>query len=392
MTNSENSLNSPSENVAVAAEYPESTGQFEISLVETGVTSGSIPITWCIDPNNLPKSSCNEDLNSLYVVFSCYPPTEDGAKAEWRGWAKLLDMVSYITAYRPGKNRIIARVVKHKLSVKEWMRRDDVNWNFNVVEFPDYWNEDSPYLYYLYRYFRHGCLWNYLDVDLPSECFAKKPSDLEDFWVNFFFRHKSVDQCEFRRRRMLAYTIQPIVIVVCLVLYCLVLLIAQLVLIMCGKWIVWESIFSPTSLGVKKTINFLDIQNQTATKLVPVKWIFRPVPIILLVMLGLYIKHINVLYIASILPVYLLVVYLVWGIGKGFGLLINWYVDCQFKHKKPKKPQKLQETTVPVILPKELLCSSDKRIIRIKDLPKGKKTIKLIFQGLKSSVCRPFAR
>jgi hypothetical protein len=45
----------------------------------------------------------------------------------------------------------------------------------------------------------------FVDVDIPKECFAREPSDLEKRWVNWLYMSKTVDQCEFRKRRLFAY-------------------------------------------------------------------------------------------------------------------------------------------------------------------------------------------
>jgi hypothetical protein len=47
----------------------------------------------------------------------------------------------------------------------------------------------------------------YMQVDVPAELFAKKPFDWD--WVNEFFESWPRDQCVFRKRRLFAYTVQP---------------------------------------------------------------------------------------------------------------------------------------------------------------------------------------
>ncbi len=49
-----------------------------------------------------------------------------------------------------------------------------------------------------------GCV----EVDVPEELFAKKPWDWE--WTNDYFDSLPSDQCAFRKRRLFAFTIQPI--------------------------------------------------------------------------------------------------------------------------------------------------------------------------------------
>jgi len=87
--------------------------KFELRLTEFKSDVGSIPITWCVDRDWLFKNSDSEQ----YVLLSVAPPEKGGDKAEWRGWAKLSDMMAYVTFYRPGKNRILARVTPTKKQI-----------------------------------------------------------------------------------------------------------------------------------------------------------------------------------------------------------------------------------------------------------------------------------
>ena len=53
----------------------------------------------------------------------------------------------------------------------------------------------------------------YADITVPEGYFAKEPSELEKWWVSFWYESKPKNQCQFRKRRMLAYTVQPFVVI-----------------------------------------------------------------------------------------------------------------------------------------------------------------------------------
>ncbi len=53
------------------------------------------------------------------------------------------------------------------------------------------------------------CVKASLDVHVPAGCFAKPAPRWEQAWVNHWFRHAPLDECEYRKRRLWAYSIQP---------------------------------------------------------------------------------------------------------------------------------------------------------------------------------------
>jgi len=154
----------------------------KIKLLETEVTSASLPITWRVNKNWLKKNGADWDILFSTVSF------DDDRKTEWRSKCKLTDLVHYVKFLRPGKNRIFAII---------------------SCGYRDCYIDEKS---------------TSLDVDLPEEVFADEPPAWEKNWVNFFFSTKAVDQCDFRKRRLLAYTIQPILIVLMLIVRCIAFL------------------------------------------------------------------------------------------------------------------------------------------------------------------------
>ncbi|MCK9567384.1 hypothetical protein M0R72_00375 [Candidatus Pacearchaeota archaeon] len=384
---------------------------FELRLTETGVITGSIPITWCVDRDWL----LNHSRKELYVLLSVAPPESSGQTAEWRGWAKLSDMMAYVTFYRHGKNRILAWVTDSKEDIDKWMmrsREERGGWNLQAMSFPNHWDGDRDVCTYLLakRWMEESssydlgpkAIQSHLDVDLPSGCFAPEPSEFEKKWVNFFFRNKAVDQCEFRRRRILAYTVQPIAFVLAVILFIVVTLCIQIFNLMIGKWTVWNNFFS-SSAEIDRRIDFLTIK-----KFDPLSWLLIPVPWLMVAAFTLSkIKCLHFQKWFLLAPAYLLVIPI------GFWLLVlaivsiekikKWAEDRSPRIRAAKRAakQKAEDeylARMAIIRKAELetlellLCSSGKRITTIKDLPKSKRTIKLRFQGVKARVCKPFAR
>lgn len=375
---------------------PQGDPRFELRLTETKADVGSIPITWCVDREWLFKNSNSEQ----YVLLSSAPPEKGGEKAEWRGWAKLSDMMAYVTFYRPGKNRILARVTPTRKGVEDWMERsrDGGSWQGRAMEFPEGWydekqKQDCKYLL-TKNWMEKDRLWNYIDIDMPTGCFAKEPSDREKNWVNFWFKNKAVDQCEFRRRRMLAYTVQPIVISLVFLFYALVISCVQLFNLMIGYWTVWEEV---SAFKIDRRVSFLTIE-----KFGNLRWILLPVPWLLTASCILckitHLKRWMLIPPAFLLaiPIFYLLILLVM---LGCEALGKWITKRSPRIRAAREWKKERERLRQLALYKAelealdlLLCSSGKRIYRLKDLPKNKRTIKLRFQGVKSLVCKPFAR
>lgn len=53
----------------------------------------------------------------------------------------------------------------------------------------------------------------FMNVEVPDGVFAKEPPEWEKAWVNWLFRNKAIDQCDYRRRRIFAYfpLLQPLI-------------------------------------------------------------------------------------------------------------------------------------------------------------------------------------
>lgn len=372
--------------------------RFELRLTETKANVGAIPITWCVDRDWLFKNS-NSDQ---YVLLCSAPPESGGHVAEWRGWAKLSDMMAYVTFYRPGKNRILARVTPTRDGVNEWMERsrDGSSWMGRAMEFPEGYYSDlekKNCKYLLTRglltrgWIGHNRLWNYIDIDMPPGCFAKEPSNIEKIWVNFFFKNKAVDQCEFRRRRMLAYTVQPLIFLVVALFWAVVISCVQILNLMIGKWTVWEDF---KAFSIDKRVDFLKVE-----KFGPLDWMFVPVPGITTAACVLWrITHLWKWML--IIPALLLVIPIVIGFLCLGIALFDWIYRSIVKrspriraaHAKAREVERLAIQKAELEALDLLLCNSGKRIYKLGDLPKNKRTIKLRFQNIKSAVCKPFAR
>lgn len=365
---------------------------FELRLTENEVQTGSIPITWCID-----RKWAEENYGkNCWVLIAVAPPRKSGKTAEWRGWARLTDMMAFITFYRPGKNRIMARVTKSKSDIEQWMERSDGTWKYDVFNFPNDWESEDSSKYLRAKIWVDSRLWNYMDVDLPAECFAKEPPEWEKTWVNFFFKKKSVDQCEYRKRRMFAYSLQPIAVLIIALLYLVVTGGIQLFNLFIGKWTKWSN-WGTGDVEIDGRINYLTVKHFDK-----LSWIFIPIPLVLFVgFLLLKILHIKkwLFIMLALAPTYIAAVLVSWGIMLLLAVIFSKFIKMyensapgrRDARERAAEEKRLREEALRRAELEFILCSAA-RIKNIKDLPKNKRTVKLRFQDLKSMVCKPFAR
>lgn len=188
------------------------------------VQSATIPIRWCVHKITLHKlmSRGAKNPHILLEIVS-----ENSVR--FRKLAPLDQMVEYIQFRRPGENKIMATIVwtmdgKSKELWDCYMSRRGGDYSNTVfTKSGDGVLSDMK---------REECVeFAAMDVVVPHELFAKEPHAWEKQWVNFWFRAHSIDQCEYRKRRILAYTVQPLPVFVWLIMKLVVRFIAAVVLI-----------------------------------------------------------------------------------------------------------------------------------------------------------------
>ena len=375
------------EEIDMESKKTENAKVFEIKLTEMETGSGAIPVTWCLSPQWLE----DHRIKDFYVLFSTYTPTPNGEMAEWRGYAKLSDMMTYVAFLRPGVNRISARITCNEEVVKNWMKRECGKWRDNVINFPKYNYELEKDKNGEWTYKIDCCDSNWQDhlqVEIPGECFAPEPWEIEKVWVNWLWKYKSVDQCEFRKRRMFAYSIQPIIFLFLMV----VRIVFMLACLSVGlKGLKWGPIFSPLNYNTGDIAFDVEGSHFEVKKWkLPFSFVFVPaIPMALISAISLlvcgggsvlkWMLHIAIaaLFIPALVFLIVSCNYIIENVkfGKRFGAAQEII--------RAEQQRRYQEM---------MTCSNTKVIRKLSDLPKAQRTIRLRFLGVKSMVCRPFAR
>lgn len=342
----------------------------EFRLLETDVQSACVPITWCIDKEWLKDNGTDHD-----ILFGT-APFGDGKKAEWRGRGKITDLVKYVTFLRPGKSRIFVIIPDQYYSrfIRDWESRSNGNWKDEIVSY----TESAPEIINDF-YWRQTGKVGFIDVELPEDVFASEPPAWEKRWVNFFFSSPAKDQCDFRKRRLLAYSVQPVLIL----LMFIVRWIAFLGLLSCGtRGLNARPLVHPNECieGIWEEADDPWIMEKTrGTGFAPmgVMIMLAPGVIIGSIILGLLMSLPT--WTAILVPfAAIFFVIMVLGIIGSVGT----YVERQSRvvSKDPKPIKEIEYLGCP------------QRIVTLRDLPKEKRSIKLRFTGLKSRICAPYRR
>jgi hypothetical protein len=165
----------------------------------------------------------------------------------------LMQAMHYLPFHRSGTVKITSLVLWgnwHQMSAEQLKEIKEI--------FPKRINMSSPEsLKESMERNRLGNGWNSiigeeLMVIVPDGVFAKEPSKFEKWWVNLWFESKPKDQCHFRKRRMLAYSIQPIVVSIWLIIEILIRFWLAFVETMAGfKDVSWEDILHPFSANIE---------------------------------------------------------------------------------------------------------------------------------------------
>ncbi len=171
-----------------------------ISQVDGKVQDATVLVRWCINQETVDELK-GRKINDPYLLISSAPKgaDRDDRRKSFRILAPLDQLMRYVQFRRPGENIISAAIVWGD-NLYEYICRDGYGYGYKRS-----FMEDSP---------RYRPQWKELytaeiEVVVPDGTFAKEPPAWEKKWVNMFFSYEAVDQCDFRRRRMFAYFIQP---------------------------------------------------------------------------------------------------------------------------------------------------------------------------------------
>lgn len=367
---------------------------FEIKLTDVDVTSGSVPITWCVD-SELLNTLAELKIADPQVVIITSPKNYFSSK-EHRFVVPLKDMMAYVSFQSPGDYFIRAFVSAHN-------KRDTIN-KYLESSFMPYYNYNKDVLVQTGDAFssmiHRELSSSAIQVLVPEECFAPPPFD--EKFVNWLFHNKPKDQCSFRRRRLFAYTIGILAFLLKTFLNILLLFVALLLGL---RSITLKYIFHPIKYdfpgpileGKSYFINHLPEDDSDkifffAEDLkVTISYLFRKLwklpfmPLIAIPLLTAALFHpIGLLYVILGVVFVALIALSILNRFNFVNVLTDKFLSL-FNKTFTNKLWYLDQKEMDL-----LLCERNKKALTYDSLPR--KSFRLRYNNLKNKVCKPFAR
>lgn len=180
-----------------------------------GKTAGDpvVALRWCICPEISDK--LKEVMADPYLLISILVPTKhDTWRETERKLVPLKRAMEYVYFQGAGPHRILGTIVwpldeVHKTR-KYFLSQKAGEYETQIVSHYD----TEPHFILSSYAANYGWIdkETSLKIYVAKEYFAKEPPQWLKSWVNLWFETKPRDQCSFRRRCILAFTLQPILI------------------------------------------------------------------------------------------------------------------------------------------------------------------------------------
>lgn len=370
----------------------------QLQVANTDVTNGNLAVAWCVDAEVL-KELAEKEIADPQVVIVVAPTENYHISKEYRKVVPLKDLMTYVEFKTAGPNKIwayVSRLAYAKSVRNNVLTKENGEFCTNILDMDGstYTTDQSPSdteLFYAAP----------VSVVVPQGVFAKEPAKWEKTWVNYWFRSKPQDQCDFRRRRLLAYTVQPLAILLDVLVVRTAMLLFSTLWLSRGMSLKFHA--HPLRYSVADTLEAFQGGSWTIPTLpeeadhrepdLTASYLLRKLwktPLMPVVMFPLWlIVHFHVIiWAAAVLAVLLSIV----GIALLFasGLVMEWgkaFKEWQASRQEVISPWYLEKDEMDAIT-----CNPNmKTRTSVSALPAKHRTIHLRFQDIKARVCRPFS-
>ncbi|MDB5194689.1 MAG: hypothetical protein JWN50_703 [Parcubacteria group bacterium] len=174
-----------------------------------------VPIRWCLSPDLLQKLRAAGAVDPQMLLSV----QDDLGQETERRLVPLDQAIDYVSFRKAGTNKVNAAIVwadnTRKLRNRVLDQRNSKAYEYSIYS-PFGFDENDktfePWRLSLSDLEGGDILRDttaFLDITVGEEFFAGEPSRFEKWWVNLWHKYDPKDQCDFRQRRLLAYTLQP---------------------------------------------------------------------------------------------------------------------------------------------------------------------------------------
>ena len=412
-------------------------------LADASLSNGNptVPLRWCLEPGDVKVLKDAKTQDTYIFIAVVY---ENGV--EDRQLLPLDQTMTYVTFRYPGKHKVMAKLF--------WLCDEDGKPSAKrtaklrkcfLEKFSRNVYERTVIDLYGTGEMRDGfsLLWGdfrlspkaSLEVEVQPGYFAKEPPAWLGWWANLWWKYGPADQCELRKRKMLAFTVQPLAMLAWVVLRAVggLMLLATGLLLGLRKMRIMPT-FLPFRERLENTWNELEGANGRHICSVfwhndthhDRSWLWIPITPPLILAYLLILKTISSKLKIPFLKLLALIAKWIWGkillvilspyFWAAVGVLAagilavflamyatrsRWMESCKEWRKERKRQAELTETEKGRMLEKmrlgeldnlykEMQCSVIPWSPSIEALPWKRRTLTLRFHELKSKVCKPF--
>lgn len=222
--------------------------RLKIASVDMTIVSPTVPVRWCLDKDFLGGLDLQE-REELFVLLAVRRKDGGSSDNEQRDIVPANLLERYLVFRQPGEYAVMGMLLKSRsyqddrgfYSAKAvlWNKygSEDSHWKLSGI----HWRGDGEPVWGSSQPNSVGDP-SFLIVDVPANCFAPEPAAWEKKWVNLLLKNPLVDQCAFRRRRLFAYTLQPLYLATKLTLGMACRWLAAIVSLLFG---IWDLNFAP---------------------------------------------------------------------------------------------------------------------------------------------------
>lgn len=375
-----------------------------------------VPLRWCADRGTLDRLQEMKVLEPL--LFISIQNKRGGELREvFRALVPLEQMMEYVQLNHSGKHIIRAFIVwakgEDEVRLYNYVLSERRRGDYEYRMYPSDGNFDEGRLTSMLSpgVHLHGVQAE-LEVHVGTEFFAPEPSTAEKRWVNLWFGNEAFDQCDFRRRRFIAYTIQPVALAIWIPWITFVRAVIGGILIFHGApGVLFTPVFHPFRNSTddvyndsKESIFWTDKDGNERSRFFlllypPFLTLFAGVLYLINLLhiwkwAGIVVGVLSILATLTIIGIFLGkgVLWLIRSIGSE---KIREAIDAVAKVKKPAKPKldPVAEALKRMYDELQLVaCDGVPLPAKVAALPKPRQSIHLKLQALKARVCRPYAK